>query len=335
MRVLVVEDEPEFANLIAEGLRDQGMAVDIAYDGLAGASKLNVNPYDVVVLDRDLPGVHGDTLCRMITGSHDPAMILMLTAAGSPAERVAGLALGADDYLPKPFHFPELVLRIRALARRKPAAQDRTLTAAGIELDPLARTATRDGRQLDLSAKEFAVLEALLRASPGALSAERLLEQAWDENADPFTNTVTGHDRPPAPQARRTEHHPERARHRIPHYLKASEPGEQPEVHRPYPRIAHIGAAPIKERARTQAVTVPNCKQCEAPESGPSATRYTKQQRSPFRGHQHGRPESDRGSHAAASGDTRANRNAGVYPAVAGDVLIAKLRATSLTSRCS
>jgi DNA-binding response OmpR family regulator len=190
MRILVVEDEPEFANLIAEGPRDHGMAVDVAYDGLAGASRLNLNPYDVVVLDRDLPGLHGDTLCRMITDSHDPAMILMLTAAGSSAERVAGLALGADDYLPKPFHFPELVLRIRALARRKPAAQDRTLTAAGIELDPLAHTATRDGRQLDLSAKEFAVLEALLRVSPGALSAERLLEQAWDENADPFTNTV-------------------------------------------------------------------------------------------------------------------------------------------------
>lgn len=189
MRVLIVEDEPEFANMIAEGLRDQGMAVDVAYDGLAGAAKLNINPYDVVVLDRDLPGVHGDTLCRTITASPEPAMILMLTAAGSARERVAGLALGADDYLPKPFHFPELVLRIRALGRRKPA-QERTLTAQGIELDPLGRTATRDGRQLDLSAKEFAVLEALLRASPGALSAERLLEQAWDENADPFTNTV-------------------------------------------------------------------------------------------------------------------------------------------------
>ena len=190
MRVLVVEDEPEFANLIAEGLRDQGMAVDVAYDGLAAATKLNVHPYDVVVLDRDLPGLHGDTLCRTITDSHDPAMILMLTAAGAAAERVAGLALGADDYLPKPFHFPELVLRIRALARRKPGAQDHTLTAAGIELDPLAPNATRDGRPLKLSAKEFAVLEALLRASPGALSAERLLEQAWDENTDPFTNTV-------------------------------------------------------------------------------------------------------------------------------------------------
>ena len=190
MRVLVIEDEPEFANLIAEGLRDQGMAVDVAYNGLSGASKINLNPYDVVVLDRDLPGVHGDTLCRVITDSDDPAMILMVTAAGTPAERVAGLALGADDYLPKPFHFPELVLRIRALARRKPAAQERTLAVAGIELDPLAHIASRDGQRLELSAKEFAVLEALLRASPGAVSAERLLEQAWDENVDPFTKTV-------------------------------------------------------------------------------------------------------------------------------------------------
>jgi DNA-binding response OmpR family regulator len=189
MRVLVVEDEPRFANTIAEGLRDQGMAVDVAYHGLEAASKFNLNPYDVIVLDRDLPGIHGDALCRMITDSSDPAMILMLTAAGTPAERVAGLTLGADDYLAKPFHFPELVLRVRALARRKPA-QDRTLRAAGIELDPLRRTATRDGRQLDLSAKEFAVLESLLKATPGALSAERLLEQAWDENVDPFTNTV-------------------------------------------------------------------------------------------------------------------------------------------------
>jgi DNA-binding response OmpR family regulator len=190
MRVLLVEDEPRFANTIAEGLRDQGMAVDVAYDGLEAASKFNLNPYEVVVLDRDLPGVHGDALCRMITESDDPAMVLMLTAAGTPSERVSGLALGADDYLAKPFHFPELVLRVRALARRKPAARDRRLRAAGIELDPLRRTAARDGTPLDLSAKEFAVLESLLKASPGALSAERLLEQAWDENADPFTNTV-------------------------------------------------------------------------------------------------------------------------------------------------
>ena len=190
MRVLVVEDVPRFANRIAEGLRDQGMAVDVAYDGHEAASKLDLHPYDVVVLDRDLPGIHGDTLCRMIATSADPAMILMLTAAGTPTDRVAGLALGADDYLPKPFHFPELVLRIRALARRKPTAQPRTLVACGIELDPLAGTVTRDGRTIELTAKERAVLEALLRAMPGALSAEQLLEQAWDENADPFTNTV-------------------------------------------------------------------------------------------------------------------------------------------------
>ncbi len=190
MRVLVVEDVPRFANRIAEGLRDQGMAVDVAYDGHEAASKLDLHPYDVVVLDRDLPGIHGDTLCQMITASADPAMILMLTAAGTPTDRVAGLALGADDYLPKPFHFPELVLRIRALARRKPTAQPRTLRAGGIELDPLTGTVTRDGHTIDLTAKERAVLEALLRAMPGALSAEQLLEQAWDENIDPFTKTV-------------------------------------------------------------------------------------------------------------------------------------------------
>ena len=190
MRVLVVEDMPRYANRIAEGLRDQGMAVDVAYDGLEAASKVNLNPYDVVLLDRDLPGIHGDQLCQIITHSEDPPMILMLTAAGDPADRVTGLALGADDYLPKPFHFPELVLRVRALARRKPTARSRTLHAAGIELDPLTGTVTRDGRTIELRAKERAVLEALLKASPGALSAEQLLAQAWDENVDPFTNTV-------------------------------------------------------------------------------------------------------------------------------------------------
>jgi DNA-binding response OmpR family regulator len=190
MRVLVVEDVPRFANRIAEGLRDQGIAVDVAYDGREAAAKLDMHPYEVVVLDRDLPGIHGDTLCRMITASADPAMILMLTAAGTPTDRVAGLALGADDYLPKPFHFPELVLRIRALARRKPTAQPHTLRAGGIELDPLTGTVMRDGHTIDLTAKERAVLEALLRAMPGGLSAEQLLEQVWDENVDPFTKTV-------------------------------------------------------------------------------------------------------------------------------------------------
>ncbi|MFI6289212.1 response regulator transcription factor [Streptomyces sp. NPDC051018] len=191
MRVLVVEDARSLAEVVAEGLRDQGMAVDVAHDGLAAAAKLDVHAYDVVVLDRDLPGIHGDTLCQMITERDDRAMVLMLTAAGSPGDRVSGLTLGADDYLAKPFHFPELILRIRALARRKPAARARTLRAAGLELDPLRRLAFRDGCPMELSVKEFAVLEALLRASPGFLSAEELLEQVWDENADPFTNTVT------------------------------------------------------------------------------------------------------------------------------------------------
>jgi DNA-binding response OmpR family regulator len=188
--VLVVEDTPRLASDIAEGLRDQAMAVDIAYDGLEAAAKLELNRYDVVVLDRDLPGLHGDTVCRMITESADPAMVLLLTAAASPGERVSGLRLGADDYLAKPFHFPELVLRVRTLARRRPAAQPRVLTAADVELDPLRRLVTRAGEQRHLSANEFAVLEALMRARPVPLSAEELLGQVWDENADPFTNTV-------------------------------------------------------------------------------------------------------------------------------------------------
>ncbi len=191
MRVLVVEDSRSLAEVLVEGLRDQGMAVDAAHDGLEAAAKLDLNPYDVVVLDRDLPGIHGDALCQMITDRNDRAMVLMLTAAGAPGDRVTGLGLGADDYLGKPFHFPELVLRIRALARRQPSARSRLLRAAGIELDPLRRTVTRDGRQLDLSVKEFGVLEALLVAGPAFLSTEDLLEQVWDEQADPFTNTVT------------------------------------------------------------------------------------------------------------------------------------------------
>jgi DNA-binding response OmpR family regulator len=191
MRVLVAEDSRPLADVLAEGLRDQGMAVDVAFDGLEVAAKLDVNAYHVVVLDRDLPGIHGDTLCQMITARDDRAMVLMLTAAGLPGERVSGLSLGADDYLTKPFHFPELVLRIRALARRQPVARAVVLRAAGIALDPLGRTVTRDGRPVNLSVKEFGVLEALLRVNPGFASAEDLLEQVWDENADPFTNTVT------------------------------------------------------------------------------------------------------------------------------------------------
>jgi DNA-binding response OmpR family regulator len=190
VRVLVVEDERRLADDIAEGLRDQGMAVDVAYDGLEAAVKLDLNPYDVLVLDRDLPGMPGDAVCRLAAERDDRAMVLMLTAAGSPGERVAGLSLGADDYVAKPFHFPELVLRIRALARRRPAAHGPVYRAAEIELDQLRRTVTRDGRQIDLSANEFGLLEALMRAAPRVLSAERLLQEVWDENADPFTKTV-------------------------------------------------------------------------------------------------------------------------------------------------
>ncbi|MEU5637278.1 response regulator transcription factor [Streptomyces rishiriensis] len=190
MRVLVVEDARTLAEVIAEGLGDQGMAVDLAHDGRDAAAKLDVDEYDVVVLDRDLPSIHGDTLCQMITERDGRAMVLMLTAADSPGDRVSGLTLGADDYLAKPFQSPELILRIRVLARR-PAARSHTLSAAGISLDWMRRTAGRDGHQLDLSVKEFAVLEALLDASPAFLSAENLLEQVWDEHADPFTNTVT------------------------------------------------------------------------------------------------------------------------------------------------
>lgn len=190
MRVLVVEDARSLADVVLEGLRDQGMAVDVAYDGREAMAKLDTVPYDVVVLDRDLPEVHGDTLCRILAARDDPVMVLMLTAAGSPGERVEGLAMGADDYLPKPFHFPELVLRIRSLARRQPAPRGRVLRAGDIELDPLRQTALRGGRPLDLSPKEYALLEALLRADGAIVSAETLLEKVWDEHADPFTNAV-------------------------------------------------------------------------------------------------------------------------------------------------
>ena len=146
--------------------------------------------HDVVVLDRDLPGLHGDTICRMVVERENPAMVLMLTASGTPGDRGSGLVLGADDYLSKPFHFPELVLRVRALARRRPTAQPRLVRVGGLVLDPLSRSVTRDGQQVELSVKEMAVLEALMRASPAYLSVEDLLEQVWDENADPFTKTV-------------------------------------------------------------------------------------------------------------------------------------------------
>jgi DNA-binding response OmpR family regulator len=190
MRILVVEGVHSLADTIAEGLRNQGFAVDVAYDGLDAAAKLDTKLYQVTVLDRDLPGIHGDTLCRMISESDRPTMVLMLTVADTTDDRISGLDLGANDYLAKPFHFTELVLRIRALARRQPTARPRVYRTGGLTLDPQRHTATRNGRPLELSVKEFAVLEAQLRADPAVLSTEDLLEQAWDENADPFTNTV-------------------------------------------------------------------------------------------------------------------------------------------------
>ena len=175
---------------IAEGLRDQGIAVDVAYDGHEAVAKLNLNPYDVVVLDRDLPGIHGDKLCRMITRSEDPAMILMLTAAGTPDDRVTGLALGADDYLPKPFHFPELVLRIRALARRKPTAQPPHPASRGHRTRPAHRHRHPRRRHHRSHRQRTRRAPSPAQSQPRRLTAEKLLEQAWDENTDPFTNTV-------------------------------------------------------------------------------------------------------------------------------------------------
>lgn len=190
MRVLVVEDCRALADLVTEGLCDQGIAADVAYDGTEAVGKLGLSRYDVVVLDRTLPGVLGDTLCQMITEADDRAMVLMLSAATEPDDRVAGFRAGADDYLAKPFHLPELVLRIRALARRQPAARPLVYRVGGFELDILRHVATRDGRRLELSAKEFGVLEALVRSEHVPLSADDLLQQVWDEHADPFTNTV-------------------------------------------------------------------------------------------------------------------------------------------------
>jgi DNA-binding response OmpR family regulator len=192
VRVLVVEDYRPLADLLAEGLCDDGMATEVAYDGTEAASKLDHHAYDVVVLDRALPGIHGDALCRMIARKADGrAMVLMLSGSESPTDREDGLSLGADDYLVKPFHFPELVLRVRALARRQPSARPVVLRAAGIELDCVSRTVRRGGRPVELSTKELAVLEALMVAGPAYLSAEQLLDQVWDENADPFTKIVT------------------------------------------------------------------------------------------------------------------------------------------------
>jgi len=190
VRVLVVEDERNLADAIARGLRREGIAVDVAYDGADGHEMAFVTRYDVVVLDRDLPGVHGDEICADLVASGALTRVLMLTASGSVAERVEGLQLGADDYLPKPFDFTELLARVRALGRRATPAAPPVLRAGDLVLDQGRRAVTRGGKLLDLTRKEFGLLEELLKARGAVVSSEELLERVWDANADPFTTTV-------------------------------------------------------------------------------------------------------------------------------------------------
>ena len=190
MRILVAEDEPRIAAAVARGLRREGMAVDVAPDGAAALYKARINPYDVVVLDRDLPEIHGDEVCRTLSAEQPRTKVLMLTAARSTDELVAGLSLGADDYLTKPFRFAELVARLRALGRRTGEARPPVLEAGDVVLDPAKRTASRAGVDLDLTLKEFAVLQALLEAQGAVVTQEELLERAWDEQLDPLSNTV-------------------------------------------------------------------------------------------------------------------------------------------------
>jgi DNA-binding response OmpR family regulator len=190
MRVLIAEDERRLAEAIARGLRREGMAVDLAPDGTDALVKTRVVRYDVLILDRDLPGMHGDDVCRAVRGERPDTGILMLTAAGTLEDLVDGLSLGADDYLPKPFRFAELVARIHALARRSSPSRPPLLRHGDIELDSARRRVTRSGRPIDLARKEFAVLEVLMSVDGATVSAEELLERVWDEHVDPFTNVV-------------------------------------------------------------------------------------------------------------------------------------------------
>ena len=190
MRVLVVEDHQELAEAVAAGLRREGMAVDVSFDGDSALERTSWTDYDVIVLDRDLPGTHGDEVCTALIAAGKNGRILMLTASATIADRVDGLTLGADDYLPKPFAFAELIARIRALGRRSRRAVPPLLVCGDLRLDPARRVAVRAGRRLPLTAKEMAVLELLMAARGGVVSAEQILEQAWDEHADPFTATV-------------------------------------------------------------------------------------------------------------------------------------------------
>jgi DNA-binding response OmpR family regulator len=190
MRVLVAEDVEDLATAIAAGLRREGMAVDVAFDGTTALDQLAVSRYDVVVLDRDLPGTHGDEICRSLAARRPGSRILMLTAASTVRDRVEGLGLGADDYLAKPFDFAELVARIRAIGRRPEVSLPPVLQRGDLSLDPGRRVAFRGGQRLELSPKEFALLEYLLAAGDRVVSAEELLERVWDEAADPFTTAV-------------------------------------------------------------------------------------------------------------------------------------------------
>jgi len=190
MRVLIAEDEPRLAEALARGLRRNGCAVDVSHDGRSALDRTNLVDYDAVVLDRDLPVMHGDDVCRELRRRETPPRILMLTAATSVEDRIDGLELGADDYLCKPFAFAELVARLQALQRRGDRVDPELLERAGITVDPARRVASRGGEPLDLTPKEFGVLEALLRAEGAVLSSEMLLQRVWDEQTDPFTNTV-------------------------------------------------------------------------------------------------------------------------------------------------
>ena len=190
MRVLIVEDQVTLADDIADGLRDQGMAADVAYDGASGLEKALLNRYDVVVVDRDLPKVHGDAVCAALVTAPSQARILMLTAAGTIGDRVEGLNLGADDYLVKPFAFADLVARLRALARRSPATPP-VVIKDDLVFDRARRRVSRGGRPVSLTRKEMGILEVLIAADGSVISAEELLERVWDEHADPFTHTVT------------------------------------------------------------------------------------------------------------------------------------------------
>ena len=190
MRVLIVEDERPLADAVARGLRHRAMAVDVAYEGQSAMRKADLVEYDVVVLDRDLPGVHGDEVCRALRGTGSGAAVLMLTAAGDLDQIVEGLALGADDYLAKPFAFEELVARVQALGRRPRRTLPPILARGDVELDPARNEVRRRGRPIELQRKEFAVLRVLLEADGTVVSSEELLRRVWDEHIDPFTNVV-------------------------------------------------------------------------------------------------------------------------------------------------